>query len=155
MKIDIDLDILHTLAFYAGILLLKLLVMPALVSRTRLCKKVFANPEDKAFVLSSEKAGEVSIKHTDQDIERLRRAHLNDLEQIIPFLFLAFLYCFSNAEACCAKALFQLFTVSRIGHTVFYCWAKKPWLRFGCCFVGWLVSLYMGVAVCWNFQQVF
>ncbi|XP_021946089.1 microsomal glutathione S-transferase 1 isoform X2 [Folsomia candida] len=145
MKIDVDFEIFGILAFYSAILLAKILVMPVLVAKQRINKKVFANPEDKAFV----PGGEVSIKHTDQDVERYRRAHLNDLENILPFIFLATLFCFTNPGIEFARCLFQLFTIARIGHTIFYCAprARKAWLRFASCGVGWVINAYMAFSV--------
>lgn len=43
MKIDVDFEIFGILAFYSAILLLKVLLMPLLVARTRMNKKVSQN----------------------------------------------------------------------------------------------------------------
>jgi hypothetical protein len=45
-------------------------------------RQAFANPEDASGV----KGGKVMIG--DPDVERVRRAHLNDIENIIPFVLL-------------------------------------------------------------------
>jgi glutathione S-transferase len=150
MKIDVDFEIFGILAFYSAILLGKMLLMSALTSRARIQKKVFANPEDKVFA----RGVEVSIKHTDQDVERIRRAHLNDMENILPFIPLAVLFAFSNPGTDCARCLFQIFTVARICHTIFYLVprARKPWLRFASCAVGWFINVYMAYhVIAYNF----
>lgn len=67
---------------WGGFLLLKFISMAFLTAFHRIRKGAVANPEDTATVPKSE------IK-TDEDVERVRRAHLNDLENIPAFLFIA------------------------------------------------------------------
>jgi hypothetical protein len=93
MKIDVDFEIFGILAFYSAILLGKMLLMSALTSRARIQKKVFANPEDKVFA----RGVEVSIKHTDQDVERIRR-YVNYLCHDIRVLFGKMMYMNSFIE---------------------------------------------------------
>lgn len=47
-------------------------------------------------------------------------AHLNDLENIIPFLFAAFFYMLTNPAEKLARILFQVAAISRIIHTIVY-----------------------------------
>jgi len=127
-------------AFFSAILGFKLAFMAPLTAINRFRKKAFANPED----LPDPK---LKVK-TDEDVERVRRAHLNDLENILPFFFVGFLYCFTNPDPDTANLLFKVFTVARIFHT--FCYAVKPLpqpsraLSF---FVGLLVQIYMLVKV--------
>ena len=60
-------------------LALKMLVLASLTSRQRLAKRVFASPEDYAT------QGLAAQSERDADVERYRRAHRNDLENILPF----------------------------------------------------------------------
>lgn len=53
-----------------------------------------------------------------ENIERVRRAHLNDLENILPFLIIGFLYIFTNPHRVVASWLFRIVGVCRIAHTI-------------------------------------
>ncbi|KAJ9595268.1 hypothetical protein L9F63_027347, partial [Diploptera punctata] len=72
----------------------------------------FISPEDTAF------GGKVS--HDDPDIERVRRGHLNDMENILPFFVIGFLYVFVNPAPFLAVNLYRLFTAARVVHTIVY-----------------------------------
>lgn len=53
-------------------------------------------------------------------IERIRRAHLNDLENIVPFMIVGLLFVLANPNKMLAQWLFRLVGISRIAHTVVY-----------------------------------
>ena len=44
-----------------------------------------------------------------EDVERVRRAHLNDLENILPFFCLGLLYIFTNPAPSTAVLVFRLY----------------------------------------------
>lgn len=76
------------------------------------------------------------------------RAHLNDLENILPFLIVGSFYVLTNPSLTIAKCLFQVATIARIIHTVVYAIIVIPqpsrllsWL------VHYLITLYMAVMV--------
>lgn len=125
---------------YSGILALKVLLMAPLTGRQRFTKKVFANEED------AKRGGKVKLD--DPDVERVRRAHLNDLENIPVFWVLGALYLTTNPNPETATWLFRVFTAGRVLHTIVY--AVKPLpqpsraLAFG---VSNLVTWYMGFKV--------
>jgi len=101
-------------AFYGSIVCLKLLGMGPLTSIKRLVNGIFANPEDvKAF------GGKKVILDNDS-VERVRRNHLNDLENIPAFLLLGILYVASRPDPYTALWHFRIFALSRILHTVVY-----------------------------------
>ena len=56
----------------------------------------------------------------DPDVERVRRAHLNDLENVIPFLLLVPLYLSTGPNPWLAANLIRAFAAARILHTVAY-----------------------------------
>jgi glutathione S-transferase len=66
---------------WGGFLIIKMLLMALLTGITRARKKAYENPEDLAAT-----KGEIK---KDEDVERIRRAHMNDLENIPAFLFAA------------------------------------------------------------------
>jgi len=101
-------------AFYGSIATLKLLAMGPLTSVKRMTLGVFANPEDaKAF------GAKKTILDNDS-VERVRRNHLNDLENIPAFLFLGLLYVAIQPNPSTALWHFRAFVISRILHTLAY-----------------------------------
>lgn len=80
----------------------------------------------------------------DPDVERVRRAHLNDLENIPIFIVAAWLFLMTNPSASTAILLFRLFTIARIAHTFVYAVVVIPQparaLSFG---VGFFITVYM------------
>ncbi len=74
--------------------------------------QVFANPEDAKGA-----RGKVGV---DEDVERSRRAHLNDMENIYLFLLNAAIYVLTGPSYTIALNLFRAFTAARYLHTFFY-----------------------------------
>merc|ERR1719318_872774 len=83
---------------------------------------------------------------TDADIERVKRAHMNDLENIPLFCIIGALYVLTDPNAWTAKMIFLAFTVARVGHTVSYLNALQPH-RALCFGVGMMANIYMSVNV--------
>jgi glutathione S-transferase len=54
----------------------------------------------------------------DEDVERVRRAHLNDLENIPAFLISGLFYVMTNPNVNLALWLFRIAVLARIGHTI-------------------------------------
>ncbi|KAJ8734014.1 hypothetical protein PYW07_014565 [Mythimna separata] len=139
-SISLDNPAVQSYLLYSGILGLKVLGMSLLTGRQRYKKKVFANPEDAA------RGGKV--KFDDPDVERVRRAHLNDLENIPVFWVLGALYVTTGPSAALATNLFRAVAAGRILHTIVY--AVKPLpqparaISFG---IPFAISIYMGVKV--------
>ena len=74
------------------------------------------------------------------------RNHLNDLENIVPFLFLALFYILVDPNAYVAIWHFRVFTVSRILHTLFYQMASQPG-RFYSYLVGLFVLYSLAIQI--------
>jgi len=100
------------LAFYGSILLGKMGLMSLLTARQRFRKMVFPTPEDTTS------GGTVS--YADSDVERVRRAHQNDLENIPLFLLITHFYLTTNPSTAVASNLIRVFTASRLLHTIIY-----------------------------------
>ncbi|KAG5890849.1 hypothetical protein JTB14_016282 [Gonioctena quinquepunctata] len=100
--------------------------------------KAFANEEDT-------KNRHVKVK-VDENVERVRRAHLNDVENIPLFFVSAFMYVLTDPSEYVAKILFLVYTAARIVHTVVYAVVVVPQparaLSFG---IGTLITIYMTV----------
>ncbi|XP_029351585.1 microsomal glutathione S-transferase 1-like [Echeneis naucrates] len=125
---------------YATIVILKMMLMSPLTSYFCLTRKVFANLEDTKFVSSVEDKKLVRI---DPDVERVRRCHQNDLENIIPFVVISLLYALTAPELSAALLHFCLFASSRVFHTVAYIGAQPQSSRGLSLIVGMLVTFSM------------
>merc|ERR1712080_763810 len=89
IAMDVNKDMFGVYAFYAGVVTLKMVLMSFATARQRFKKLVFISEEDIV--------GQAKAKMgVDPDVERVRRAHLNDIENIVPFLILGFLYLFTQ-----------------------------------------------------------
>lgn len=126
---------------YSSVLALKVLGVAILTSKARYAKKVFANEEDA-------KKAKGKVKYDDPDVERVRRAHLNDLENIPAFWVLGALYLTTSPETAWATLLFRLYAAGRIVHTIVYAVKPLPQPARGLAFgVPFIITLYMGVKV--------
>ncbi len=113
-SIEIDSDLVNLWAFYCALLAAKMLPMGLLTARQRFSKKVFANKEDADF----EK--DYRVAYDDPDVERVRRAHLNDMENIFLFFAVSALYMLTSPGLGTAKLLLRVFVAARYIHTVTY-----------------------------------
>ncbi|NWJ10393.1 MGST1 transferase, partial [Crypturellus undulatus] len=113
----IDNEVFRAYATYATIVLLKMMLMSSITAYFRIRRKAFANPED-----IPPGKGENAKKYlrTDTDVERVRRNHLNDLENIVPFFGIGLLYALSGPELSTALLHFRIFAGARILHTIAY-----------------------------------
>jgi uncharacterized MAPEG superfamily protein len=101
-------------------LALKMLVLASLTSRQRLAKRVFASPEDYAAQGIAEKSAR------DPDVERYRRAHRNDLENILPFFVVGAIFAATGPSPLSAWLCLPGFALARLLHTVFYLRSAMP-----------------------------
>uniref|UniRef100_A0A2A4JUD2 Microsomal glutathione S-transferase 1 n=1 Tax=Heliothis virescens TaxID=7102 RepID=A0A2A4JUD2_HELVI len=105
-------------------------------------RRVFANPEDTKTLKGSK------VKFDDPVIERIRRAHLNDLENIPAFWVLGAFYVTTGPVVAWATLLFRVYTLGRILHTIVYAVVPLPQpARFLSYLVSALVSFYMATQV--------
>lgn len=141
VSIDLSDPVVQSYLFYSSILALKMFTMSGMTGQTRAKKNVFANDEDT--VMTNGK-----VKFDDPDIERIRRAHLNDLENIPPFWVVAALYLTTGPSAFLATWLFRLFTACRIMHTIVYVIKPMPQpSRFIAFIIPIIINSYMGFIV--------
>ncbi|AWP00947.1 putative microsomal glutathione S-transferase 1 [Scophthalmus maximus] len=137
-------QVLQAFSTYAIIVILKMMLMSPLTSYFRLTRKVFANLEDTKFVSSE---ADKKLVRTDPDVERVRRCHLNDLENIVPFVAVGLLYALTGPELSSALLHFRLFAGSRILHTVAYVGALPQPSRGLSWILGMLVTFSMAYRV--------
>ena len=124
----------HTFGFYIPILAFKILIMSPLTSRARYREGSLRSPEDAKFRLGTTEAAKVKLALEDNpEVERIRRAHRNDLEAVVNFLLAMVFFIVSGAEAGTVRNTMLLYTgkwsvshflfeilVARCLHTVFY-----------------------------------
>ncbi|KAG9281778.1 prostaglandin E synthase [Astyanax mexicanus] len=107
--------------FYSTLLILKMYIIAIITGQVRLRRKAFANPEDAM------RHGGEQFCRTDPCVERCRRAHINDMENIFPFLFLGAIYSMTEPSLAVAKGHFLVFFLGRLVHSVAYlCALKAP-----------------------------
>ena len=75
--------------------------------------KVLANSEDHLLK-------RIKLKFGEEDVDRIRRATRNDVENILPFFTIGFLYLFTNPSPLIAINLFRAAAIARILHTFVY-----------------------------------
>jgi uncharacterized MAPEG superfamily protein len=121
------------------ILVLKMMVLGSYTSTIRIRRKVFATPEDYNLQGVEPSSG------VDPDIERARRAHRNDLENILPFFGVGLFYALTQPSAIGAQICFIGFTVARFLHTLFYVRSQQPH-RTIVFLVGYVLMVWMAVA---------
>jgi glutathione S-transferase len=115
MQINVDEEVFKVYAISIALLMAKTLMMALITARQRFKTMVFANPED---VAGNEKA---KINFSNDNVERVRRCHQNDIENIFPFVFLSGIYVAAASPSLfAAKCVFMGFTVSRFVHTFVY-----------------------------------
>ncbi|EDS27303.1 microsomal glutathione S-transferase 1 [Culex quinquefasciatus] len=138
---SIDSTVFRSYCFWCAVLVIKMLVMSVLTGMKRHAKKAFANPEDA-------KTSKGKVVTNDPDVERVRRAHLNDLENIPLFFAIGFLYILTGPSVSLAVNLFRLIGISRIVHTLVYAVVVIPQPARGLAWMGaYLPTWYMAVKV--------
>jgi glutathione S-transferase len=81
------------------------------------------------------------------DIDRVRRAHLNDLENVLPFLFIGLFYIFTEPHIQVSSWLFRIAGIGRIAHTIIYAIYPVPQpTRAILFYTVYIISLYMSLS---------
>ncbi|CAF4060648.1 unnamed protein product [Adineta steineri] len=132
----LDNAVFRNFLFYAVASILKMMIMSPLTSRQRFEKNAFANPEDIPL-------DERKTTRPDPDVERIRRNHLNDIENIVPFVLIGFCYIACNPNATLALWHFRIFFFSRLFHTFAYQIPIRQPSRALAFLVGFVVTVSM------------
>lgn len=145
LSLSISDPAVQSYILYSSILGLKVLAMALLTSRVRYRKKVFANEEDARKTKGI-------VKYDDPDVERVRRAHLNDLENIPVFWVIGGLYLATDPSVGMARLLFRVYTGCRVLHTIVYAVKPLPQPTRGIAFgIPYMINWYMGVQIVFHF----
>ncbi|EDW06361.2 microsomal glutathione S-transferase 1 isoform X2 [Drosophila mojavensis] len=105
--------------FWATVLVVKMLLMSLLTALQRFRYKVFPNEEDLFFK-------NIEVQFDDPHVERVRRAHRNDMENILPYFIMALIYVCTNPNPLVACNLFRVAAIARIVHTLVYALYPVP-----------------------------
>jgi uncharacterized MAPEG superfamily protein len=141
--------LLHTQAFgaYAVACLALVGLLYFLAYRTggvRTRAKAVVNPEDVRVYAG---ASVVEVEHP--DVQRVKRAHLNLLENAVPFFVVGFLFAVTEPGLLVASVLYGLFVSSRVLHAAVYLSGRQP-VRSGAWFLGVVTVVVMGGLVVWS-----
>ncbi|XP_008324024.1 prostaglandin E synthase [Cynoglossus semilaevis] len=112
-------EVFSCFVFYAVLLLVKMYIIAIITGQVRLRKKAFANPEDAL------RHGGLQFHREDPYVERCRRAHTNDMENIFPFLFLGAVYSLTGPSITVARLHFLIFFLCRVLHSIAYLFALR------------------------------
>ena len=112
--------VVRLLVVVYALLVLKMAAVGRYTSILRLRRNVFATPEDYAL-------RGVAPRTRDEDIERVRRAHRNDLENILPFFVVGFLYVLTRPSLLVAGIYLVGYLVARTLHSIFYIRGMQPY----------------------------
>ncbi|XP_013195004.2 microsomal glutathione S-transferase 1-like [Amyelois transitella] len=137
--ITFDNPAVQAYILYSAILAVKLLALGPITGFTRMAKGTFASPEDAKLLKGKVK--------TDETVERIRRAHLNDLENIPAFWILGVLYLTTGPNVVWASLLFKMYTAARVSHTIFYTIIAAQPFRGLSWMIAFVIMLYMAVHV--------
>lgn len=121
MTAVLDNPVLRLFGITYLILVLKMVAVGWCTSFYRIRDKTFATPEDYRLQGLTPKAS------VHEDIERVRRAHRNDLENILPYFGVGLLYALSQPSLTGARIYFIGYTVARVLHSVCYILALQPY----------------------------
>ncbi|HEX5754240.1 MAG TPA: MAPEG family protein [Archangium sp.] len=114
-------------ALCAVILVIKMFAVGIYTAMTRSRLKVAMNPEDAARFGAQVTATE------HPDVERVLRAHRNDLENIPGFLILGLIAVLAGVPVLGLRICFIAYTAARVVYSVAYVKAMQPWrsMSFG------------------------
>jgi prostaglandin-E synthase 1 len=129
-ELFLSLPAFRVLALCTLLLVLKMTAMGLWTAVVRTRRGQTLNAED------ARKYGSQIASAEHPDVERTLRAHRNDLENILPFLLLAFAAVLAGAHPDAVRGLVVSFTVARFVHSLAYVYSAQPWRS-----LSWVVGL--------------
>ncbi len=118
----LELPAARPLLLFVSLLVMKTAAMGFATANARRLSKVVLNPEDVGV-----NPGAHAEAQESPEVLRVKRAHLNDLENIPGFLVVATLFTLAGGSATGGWAYFGLYFAARAAHSVFYLKAVQPW----------------------------
>jgi len=142
-RLSLHDPVFATYAIAATLMILKAVSMSWLtVVRMMQAKGGFRSPEDiKKTPLNP--APDPKQLEKNESVERIRRIHLNDLENLPFFLVAGFLYVLTEPSLLLAQVLLYGYVVSRLLHFTAYLTAQTHDMRATLWTVGSLILIFM------------
>jgi len=112
---------LRLLVIVDMLLVWKMLVVANYTALLRIRRKVYATPEDYAI-----NRMQPTQHQSDETIERARRAHRNDLENILPFIAVSALFAATAPAHAVLAGYLWAFLGLRVLYSVFYLRSLQP-----------------------------
>lgn len=125
----------------------KLLAMSPFTGLYRYAKGSVASREDAVGMVGKDEEKIKRLLEKNADVDRVRAAHMNDLENIVPFFILSMLYIATSPEAATAALLFKIFTIARYCHTIAYVGKIRQPFRALAFIAGLIVNVYMTIQI--------
>ncbi|XP_072529201.1 microsomal glutathione S-transferase 1-like [Salminus brasiliensis] len=145
MAHTINTEVFLAFSTYATIVILKMMFMAPLTGYFRVTRKAFANLEDTHLAKTAEEKKRMLC--VNEDVERVRRCHQNDLENIVPFVVVGLLYALTGPDLSTALLHFRLFAASRFIYMLAYVMALPHPSRPLAWMVGMVTTLSMSYRV--------
>ncbi|XP_055844715.1 microsomal glutathione S-transferase 1-like isoform X2 [Episyrphus balteatus] len=152
MLLTLSNPVFGSYIYWSSILVIKMLLMSLLTALQRfrfkilallppfIRKKVFISPEDEAFTRKE------LVQPNDPHVDRVRRAHRNDMENILPFLTMGLLFVCVDPSPTLAMWLFRIVAAARILHTLVYAFRPVPQpTRAIMFFIAFLITMFMAL----------
>jgi uncharacterized MAPEG superfamily protein len=118
---SLDTPALRLYALASSALVLVLIWLAFRTGSVRKRGRAVVNPED---VRVYQGAAVGATEHP--DVQRVKRAHLNAIENTVPFFVVGLLFALTNPPAWAAATLYGAFVALRVLHVVFYLGAVQP-----------------------------
>lgn len=132
---------------YGGLVLLKTIAMSPITIFYRMKYKSFPSPEDAVVQAGEDKEMQRKLLAKNDEVERARSAHMNDIENVVPFVLLSLLFIGIQPDPSTASFLFKVFAGARVFHTVSYLGKFRQPCRGLSFAVGMLVNSYMAMEI--------
>lgn len=146
MEFSLENPVFATYAVAAALMILKAVAMSWLtVARMMQVKGGFRAPEDLRKTSLNPNPDPKQIE-PDERVERIRRIHQNDLENLPFFLVAGFLYVLTDPSLLLAQILLYGYVVSRLLHFAAYLTARTHDTRATLWTIGSLILIYMTVS---------
>jgi glutathione S-transferase len=142
-KLSLQNPLFATYVIAATLMILKAVSMSWLtVVRMMQVKGGFRSPEDLRKTVLNPEPNAKQLE-PDERVERMRRIHLNDLENLPFFLVAGFLYVLTEPSLLLARILLYGYVVSRLLHFAAYASARTHETRATLWTVGSLILIFM------------
>ncbi|XP_039260539.2 microsomal glutathione S-transferase 1-like [Styela clava] len=134
-----------SLVKFGTLIVAKMVLMSIVTTIYRVIYNSYVSEEDYALVYpeDKEKVKKKALVAQNANVERVRRAHQNDLENIVPFVLLAMFYIATNPDPATAALVFKSFAAIRFLHTIFYIGKIRQPSRSLAFFGGLLINMFM------------